>query len=89
MDHSPGFLKLAEDARSRVREISVEEARARLEQAEAGNVVALTFVGDVGEERIGGAGNLTGARIEPSDQIAELAGIPDRTVGRLDRIAPF
>ena len=32
MDHSPGFLKLANDAKSRVREISIEQARARLAQ---------------------------------------------------------
>ncbi len=30
MDHSPGFLKLVHDAKSRIREISVEEARSRL-----------------------------------------------------------
>ena len=30
MQHSEGFLKLAEDARSRVREISITEARERL-----------------------------------------------------------
>jgi rhodanese-related sulfurtransferase len=32
MDHSPGFLKLANDAKSRVREISVAQAQARLKQ---------------------------------------------------------
>jgi rhodanese-related sulfurtransferase len=32
MDHSPGFLKLASDAKSRVREISVAQAQARLKQ---------------------------------------------------------
>ena len=32
MDHSPGFLKLVADAKSRVREISIEQARARLAQ---------------------------------------------------------
>ena len=32
MDHSPGFLKLVSDAKSRVREISLDEARARLAQ---------------------------------------------------------
>lgn len=31
MNHSAGFLKLAEDAKSRVREISVEETKQRLE----------------------------------------------------------
>jgi len=32
MDHSRGFLKLTDDAKSRVREISVEQARERLRQ---------------------------------------------------------
>ena len=32
MDHSPGFLKLVNDAKTRVREISIEQARARLAQ---------------------------------------------------------
>ena len=30
MDHSPGFLKIVEDAKKRVREISLEQARRRL-----------------------------------------------------------
>jgi rhodanese-related sulfurtransferase len=30
MDHSPGFLKIVADAKTRVREISIEEARERL-----------------------------------------------------------
>ena len=29
MDHTPGFLKIVDDARARVREISLDEARAR------------------------------------------------------------
>jgi rhodanese-related sulfurtransferase len=32
MDHSPGFLKLVNDAQSRVREITIEQARERLKQ---------------------------------------------------------
>lgn len=32
MQHSPGFLKLVEDARARVKEVSIEEARERLRQ---------------------------------------------------------
>ena len=32
MDHSPGFLKLVNDAKTRVREVSVEDARRRLTQ---------------------------------------------------------
>lgn len=30
MQHSPGFLKLVDDAKSRVREISIDDARQRL-----------------------------------------------------------
>ena len=32
MDHSLGFLKIVNDAKSRVREVSIEQARARLKQ---------------------------------------------------------
>ncbi len=32
MDHSPGFLKLVNDAKTRVREVTIEQARARLAQ---------------------------------------------------------
>ena len=32
MDHSPGFLKLTDDAKKRVREISIDQARAWLLQ---------------------------------------------------------
>jgi rhodanese-related sulfurtransferase len=32
MEHSPGFLKLVNEAKSRVKELSIEEARARLQQ---------------------------------------------------------
>ena len=32
MDHSPGFLKLVNDAKTRVRELSIEQAQARLKQ---------------------------------------------------------
>jgi rhodanese-related sulfurtransferase len=39
MDHAPGFLKLVEDALSRVKEISIEAARRRL--AENANAVLI------------------------------------------------
>ena len=32
MDHSPGFLKLVNDAKTRVHEVSIEQAQARLNQ---------------------------------------------------------
>ena len=32
MDHSPGFLKLVNEARTRIKEITIEAARTRLAQ---------------------------------------------------------
>jgi rhodanese-related sulfurtransferase len=32
MDHSPGFLKMVNDAKSRVKEITIDQARERLKQ---------------------------------------------------------
>ncbi len=32
MQHAPGFLKVVEDARTRIKEIGVEDARVRLQQ---------------------------------------------------------
>jgi rhodanese-related sulfurtransferase len=32
MDHSPGFLKVVNDAKARIHEISIEQARERLKQ---------------------------------------------------------
>ena len=54
MDHSPGFLKLAEDARSRVREVSVDEVRRRIEKGRAKLI-------DVREESEFAAGHARGA----------------------------
>jgi rhodanese-related sulfurtransferase len=56
MDHSPGFLKLANDAKSRVREISLEQARARL----AANPAAVLL--DVREDSEWAAGHAPEAR---------------------------
>jgi len=55
MDHSPGFLKLAEDAKARVREVTVAEARERLA---SGKDVRLI---DVREDNEWQAGHATGA----------------------------
>ena len=54
MKHSPGFLKIAEDARSRVREVSVEEAQRKLASGKA------TLI-DVREESEWAAGHARGA----------------------------
>ncbi|HEX3532580.1 MAG TPA: rhodanese-like domain-containing protein [Gemmatimonadaceae bacterium] len=54
MKHSPGFLKLVDDAKSRVREISVEETRRKLETGKARVI-------DVREESEWAAGRARGA----------------------------
>ena len=55
MDHSPGFLRLVEEARSRVREISVEDVRRKLERGKAKLI-------DVREESEWAAGHVRGAQ---------------------------
>jgi len=53
--HSPGFLKLVAEAKSRVRECSVDDVKKRLDGGEAFTVV------DVREESEYAAGRLPGA----------------------------
>ena len=55
MKHSPGFLKLVDDAKSRVREIDVADARRKLE---SGNVTLI----DVREDNEWAAGHARGAQ---------------------------
>ena len=54
MKHSPGFLKLADDAKSRIREINVDEAQEKVANGEA------TLI-DVREESEWEAGHALGA----------------------------
>jgi len=53
--HSPGFLKIVEDAKSRVREVSIDEARRKLASGKAKLV-------DVREESEWEAGHARGAQ---------------------------
>ena len=55
MKHSPGFLKIVEDAKSRVREISVDEVRRKLETGKAKLI-------DVREDSEWAAGHARGAQ---------------------------
>lgn len=55
MDHSPGFLKVAEDAKSRVREVSPEEAARRVADGKG-----VRFI-DVREDNEWEAGHARGA----------------------------
>jgi rhodanese-related sulfurtransferase len=57
MDHSPGFLRVAEAARAKIREISIPEVHAQLDQA--GTAYELVDVREDGEFQ---AGHLPGAR---------------------------
>lgn len=54
MKHSPAFLKLVDDAKSRVREISIDEARNKLDSGSAKVI-------DVREESEWAAGHVRGA----------------------------
>ena len=54
MKHSPGFLKIVDDAKSRVREVSVEETRRKLDKGKAQVI-------DVREESEWAAGHARGA----------------------------
>ena len=54
MKHSPEFLKLVDDAKSRVREVKVDEARSKLESGKAKLI-------DVREESEWEAGHARGA----------------------------
>jgi rhodanese-related sulfurtransferase len=52
--HSPGFLRLVDDAKSRIREVSVDETRQKLESGSARVI-------DVREESEWAAGHIRGA----------------------------
>jgi rhodanese-related sulfurtransferase len=56
MDHSPRFLKLCDDVRARVKEVSIDDVAARLSRGEEFELV------DVREESEYAAGRITGAR---------------------------
>ncbi len=55
MKHSPGFLKIVDDAKSRVREVGVSEARRKLESGKAKLI-------DVREDNEWAAGHARGAQ---------------------------
>jgi rhodanese-related sulfurtransferase len=56
MDHAPRFLKLCDDVRARIEEISVDDVAARLARGDAFELV------DVREESEFAAGHIKGAR---------------------------
>jgi rhodanese-related sulfurtransferase len=56
MEHAPGFLRLVESARARIREVSIDDVRAMQQAAEDFNLL------DVREQDEWGRGHLPGAR---------------------------
>jgi rhodanese-related sulfurtransferase len=56
MDHSPGFLRIVDDARTRIRELTVDDVRAMLDAGETFHLI------DVREESEWSLGRLPGAR---------------------------
>ena len=56
MDHSPGFLKVVNEVRPRIKEITIDEARARLAQNPKSILI------DVREDAEWAAGHATGAQ---------------------------
>jgi rhodanese-related sulfurtransferase len=55
MDHSPGFLKIVNDAKAKVKELSIAEALARIEKDPAIKLL------DIREDREWALGHITGA----------------------------
>lgn len=55
MKHTPGFLQLVQDAKSRIKECTVDDVKARIDRGEKLNVV------DVREESEFAAGHVPGA----------------------------
>jgi rhodanese-related sulfurtransferase len=56
MQHNPGFLRLVEDARRRIREVSVDDVRAMQQSGDLPHLL------DVREQDEWGRGHLPGAR---------------------------
>ena len=72
MQHSPGFLKLVDDVRSRVREVSIDDALAR--QAQGAHLVDVREDGEWAAGHAAGATHLGKGVIERDIE----ARIPDR-----------
>ncbi|MCI0342940.1 MAG: sulfurtransferase [Planctomycetales bacterium] len=56
--HSPGFLKLADEARARVREVGIADVKARLDRGETFHFVDVREDSEWDEDRCRGASHL-------------------------------
>jgi rhodanese-related sulfurtransferase len=73
MEHSEGFLKLVEEAKRRIREISVEETRERLEAGEGARLIDVREDNEWAKGRARGAEHMGRGVIERDIE----AAIPD------------
>jgi rhodanese-related sulfurtransferase len=62
--HSPGFLKLVEDAKSRVRELTVDQVRAKLDRGERFTLVDVREDNEWAKDHVAGAIHLGKGIIE-------------------------
>ncbi len=72
--HSPGFLKVVEEARARVREVTIAEVRARLERGGGFHFVDVREDTEWAEDRCRGASHLGRGILERDVETA----IPDK-----------
>ena len=76
--HSPGFLKLVEDAKKRVRELTVEQVKAKLDRGERFHLVDVREESEWAKDHLPGAVHLGKGVIERDveeripDQRAEI-----------------
>lgn len=75
MDHSPEFLKLVEDAKSRIKQTDVASVLARLKKGEKPTIVDVREDGEWSKGRVAGAVHLGKGVIERDIETA----IPDKT----------
>jgi rhodanese-related sulfurtransferase len=64
MDHSPRFLKLCEDTRTRIKEVSIDEIAARIRAGEAFQLIDVREESEFAQGRIKGARHLGKGIIE-------------------------
>ena len=73
MKHSPGFLRLVEDTKSRIRELSIADVKAMLDRGEVFHLVDVREDGEWGNGHLPGAQHLGKGIIERDIETA----IPD------------
>ena len=74
MQHSPGFLALVTDARTRIKECGVADVRARLDRGERLHFVDVREDGEFAVDRA--AGGSPGSRRSPGGRRPAKAGAP-------------